>query len=261
MALVVFVFADRADARRGAPRRRWWRPAQPRQRRRASARAPADRGAERRRRASRRRSSRACPAGRRATRAAQPLVSKEPVVLISAAQARAAASPANARRRARHHGHRARRCGRRCSMVEGRMFRPGSDEIVAGRAVAERLRAASALGETLRFARPRLDGGRRVRRRQHRLRFARSGATPSSCMQAFRRPAYSRSLIFRLADAGAASTPCSARSRTTRALTLEVKRESAVLRRPVARRWRTSSAILGTDAVGDLLHRRRHRRR
>jgi ABC-type antimicrobial peptide transport system permease subunit len=82
-------------------------------------------------------------------------------------------------------------------IVEGRMFRPGTSEVIAGRAVAAGF-AGTGLGETLRFAGREwtvvgvFDGGR-------------SGfdselwGDSDQMMQAFRRDLYS-SIVFRLAD-------------------------------------------------------------
>ncbi|MEI2716103.1 MAG: hypothetical protein V9E98_03750 [Candidatus Nanopelagicales bacterium] len=82
-------------------------------------------------------------------------VSKEPVVLNNLPK-RGSGKPSNVTR-ARHLAAGAGSCGRRCALVEGRMFRPAPREIVAGPRGGRRLRAACGLGETLRFARPRLD--------------------------------------------------------------------------------------------------------
>ena len=76
-------------------------------------------------------------------------------------------------------------------LVEGRMFRPGTSEVVTGRSIANGFRGA-AIGETraLRFAR--LDGRRRVRRGPHRVQIPRSGATPSRCCRRSGAPAIRR---------------------------------------------------------------------
>ncbi|MEJ6001569.1 ABC transporter permease [Paucibacter soli] len=84
-------------------------------------------------------------------------------------------------------------------LVQGRMFRPGSSEIVTGRAVAEGFQGA-ALGETLRFA----------GRDWSVVGVFDSGRTgfdseiwgdAEQMLQAFRRNAFS-SIVFRLSDAG-----------------------------------------------------------
>ena len=106
-------------------------------------------------------------------------------------------------------------------IVAGRMFRTGSNEIVAGRAIAERF-VHTGLGESVRF------GGREwvvvgV------FDAAKSGfdseiwGDVDQLMQAFRRPVYS-SLIFRLSDAGQFATVKAAIESDQR-LTLEAKQE------------------------------------
>jgi len=108
------------------------------------------------------------------------------------------------------------------NIVNGRMFRAGSNEIVAGKAIAERFVNAG-LGESLRFA------GREwvvvgV------FDAARSGfdseiwGDVDQLMQAFRRPVYS-SLIFRLNDGGQFAAVQAAIEGDQR-LTLEAKRET-----------------------------------
>jgi len=106
-------------------------------------------------------------------------------------------------------------------IVAGRMFRPGSNEIVAGRSIAERF-AHTGLGESVRF------GGREwvvvgI------FDAAKSGfdseiwGDVDQLMPAFRRPVYS-SLIFRLNDvSGFAAVQNSIES--DQRLTLEAKRE------------------------------------
>ncbi|MBL8416017.1 MAG: ABC transporter permease [Propionivibrio sp.] len=108
------------------------------------------------------------------------------------------------------------------NIVKGRMFRAGSNEIVAGQAIAERFVNAG-LGESLRFA------GREwvvvgI------FDAARSGfdseiwGDVDQLMAAFRRPVYS-SLIFRLNDSGQFSAVQAAIEGDQR-LTLEAKRET-----------------------------------
>jgi len=107
-------------------------------------------------------------------------------------------------------------------LVAGRMFRPGSNEIMAGQAIAKRFNGAG-LGETLRFgARDWVVVGV----------FEAGGSGFDSevwgdadqLMQAFRRPVYS-SLIFRLNDPGAFAVVKEAIESDPR-LTLEAKRET-----------------------------------
>ena len=107
-------------------------------------------------------------------------------------------------------------------IVEGRMFRPGSSEIVAGRAVAKGFQGAG-VGETMRFASRDwtvvgvFDAGR-------------SGfdsevwGDAEQMLQAFRRLAFS-SVIFRLADAGRHDA-VKAQLESDPRLTLEAKRET-----------------------------------
>lgn len=108
------------------------------------------------------------------------------------------------------------------NIVAGRMFRTGSNEIIAGRAIAERF-VHTGLGESVRF------GGRDwvvvgV------FDAAKSGfdseiwGDVDQLMPAFRRPVYS-SLIFRLSDSGQFDAVKSAIESDPR-LTLEAKRET-----------------------------------
>jgi len=78
----------------------------------------------------------------------QPLVSKEPVVLINLPK-RATGKPANVVIRGVTSAGLALRP--QVKLVEGRMFRPGTAEVIAGRSVADGFQGAG-LGETLRFA-------------------------------------------------------------------------------------------------------------
>ncbi len=107
-------------------------------------------------------------------------------------------------------------------LAEGRMPRPGSSEIIAGRSVAERFRGAG-LGETIRFA----------MRDWTVVGIFDAGKTGYSSeiwgdvdqlMQAFRRPAYS-SVLFRLRNS---SEFAAVRERIENdpRLTLEAKRET-----------------------------------
>src|SRR5213075_2735566 len=105
-------------------------------------------------------------------------------------------------------------------LVEGRMFRPGSAEVVAGRAIADGFQGAG-LGETIRFASRDwtivgvFDAGR-------------SGfdseiwGDGEQMMQAFRRTSYS-SMLFKLADPARFDDVKAALESDPR-LTLEAKR-------------------------------------
>jgi ABC-type lipoprotein release transport system permease subunit len=107
-------------------------------------------------------------------------------------------------------------------ITEGRMFHPGSTEIIAGRNIAERYNGAG-VGETLRFAQREwtvvgiMDAGK-------------SGfdseiwGDVDQLMQAFRRPVYS-SVILKLNDA-ATFPQLKSRVENDPRLTLEAKRES-----------------------------------
>jgi ABC-type lipoprotein release transport system permease subunit len=107
-------------------------------------------------------------------------------------------------------------------ITEGRMFHPGSTEIIAGRNIAERYKGAG-VGETLRFAQREwtvvgiMDAGK-------------SGfdseiwGDVDQLMQAFRRPVYS-SVILKLNDA-ATFPQLKSRIENDPRLTLEAKRES-----------------------------------
>lgn len=108
------------------------------------------------------------------------------------------------------------------SIVQGRMFRPGSSEIIAGRSIAERFRGAR-VGEQLRFAmRDWVVVGT--------FDANKSGfdseiwGDVEQLMQAFRRPVFS-SLILKLSDS-ARFDNLKARLESDPRLTLEAKRES-----------------------------------
>jgi putative ABC transport system permease protein len=111
-------------------------------------------------------------------------------------------------------------------LVEGRMPRPGSSEIMAGESVAKRFRGAG-LGETIRFAMRDwtvvgiFDAGRTAYSSE-------IWGDVDQLMQAFRRPAYS-SVLFKLRD-----SPGFARVRdrieNDPRLTLEAKRETKYYR-------------------------------
>ena len=150
--------------------------------------------------------------------AGQPLVSAEPVVLISLPK-RANAKPANVTVRGtspvgwqlRPDVH----------LVEGRMFRPGTSEIVVGKATAKGFSGLD-MGQSLRFAGRlwqvvgRFDGGG-------------SGfdseiwGDAEQMLQAFRRPTFSV-VVFRLADADQ-SAPVLARIDADPRLKLDAKPE------------------------------------
>lgn len=107
-------------------------------------------------------------------------------------------------------------------VVAGRMFRPGSNEVIAGRAIAERF-AGAGLGEAVRF-------GARDWVVVGIFDAGKSGfeseiwGDAEQLMQAFRRPVYS-SLIFRLNDRQAFDAVKAAIEGDQR-LTLEAKRET-----------------------------------
>ncbi len=147
------------------------------------------------------------------------LISKEPVVLISLPK-RETGKPANVVIRGVTPAGVALRP--QAGLVEGRMFRPGTSEVVAGRAIAAGFRGAG-IGETLRFASRDwtvvgvFDAGR-------------SGfdseiwGDAEQMLQAFRRQGFS-SLLFRLAD-GARFDAVKAEIEADPRLTLEAKRET-----------------------------------
>ncbi|MBA2351900.1 MAG: ABC transporter permease [Burkholderiales bacterium] len=105
---------------------------------------------------------------------------------------------------------------------EGRMFRPGSSEIIAGRNIAERFNGAG-IGETLRF-------GLREWTVVGVFDAGNSGFESEiwgdavQLMQAFRRPVYS-SVVVKLAD-GRGFTALKERIESDPRLTLEAKRET-----------------------------------
>ena len=107
-------------------------------------------------------------------------------------------------------------------LVEGRMFRPGTAEVIAGRAIASRFQGAG-LGETLRFASADwtvvgiFDAGRTGFDSE-------IWGDSEQMMQAFRRLAFS-ALVFRLADTERFEAVKQAIESDPR-LTLEAKRET-----------------------------------
>jgi ABC-type antimicrobial peptide transport system permease subunit len=108
-------------------------------------------------------------------------------------------------------------------MIEGRMFRAGSAEIVTGKSIAERFHGGG-FGESVRF-------GGRDWTVVGVFDSGKSGfdsevwGDADQLMQSFRRPVYS-SVIFRLADIGAFDT-VKARLESDQRLTVEAKRETA----------------------------------
>lgn len=125
------------------------------------------------------------------------LVSKEPVVLNNLPK-RGSGKPSNVTVRGTSEAGLALRPQVR--LVEGRMFRPGTSEIVAGRAIADGFDGVT-LGQTLRFAGREwrvvgvFDAGRSAFDSE-------IWGDAEQMMQAFRRNAYS-TVVFRLADADA----------------------------------------------------------
>lgn len=150
---------------------------------------------------------------------AQPLLSKETVVLITLPK-RDAGSPANVV--IRGIGDKGHALRPQVRIAEGRMFKPGSSEVIAGRSIAERFEGAH-LGDRLRFAMRDwtvvgvFDSGK-------------SGfdseiwGDADQLMQAFRRTVYS-SVIFKLDDASQFDG-LKARLENDQRLTVEAKRES-----------------------------------
>jgi len=124
----------------------------------------------------------------------RPLISKEPVVLINLPK-RSSGKPANVVIRGVTQAGLALRP--QVKLVEGRMFRPGTAEVVAGRSIADGFQGAG-LGETLRFASRDwtivgvFDAG-------HTAFDSEIWGDAEQMLQAFRRTGYS-SLLFRLND-------------------------------------------------------------
>lgn len=147
------------------------------------------------------------------------LASKESVVLISLYK-RGTTKPANVIIRGA--GPQGLQLRPQVRLVAGRMFRPGSNEIIAGRAIAERFERAG-LGERLRFGGQEwlvvgvFDAGRTGFDSE-------IWGDADTLMQSFRRTAYS-SMVFKLAEPtrfAAVKTAIEADPR----LTLEAKRET-----------------------------------
>ena len=148
----------------------------------------------------------------------QPLVSKEPVVLINLPK-RATGKPANVVIRGVTDAGLALRPQVR--LVEGRMFRPGTAEVIAGRSIADGFQGAG-LGETLRFASRDwtvvgvFDAG-------HTGFDSEIWGDAEQMLQVFRRTGFS-SMLFKLADSDQFDAVKSAIEDDPR-LTLEAKRE------------------------------------
>jgi ABC-type lipoprotein release transport system permease subunit len=147
------------------------------------------------------------------------LMSKETVVLISLNK-RATEKPSNVV--IRGVGPQGLALRPQVRLVEGRMFRPGTSEIIAGRAIGQRF-AGAGIGETLRFGMRdwtvvgQFDAG-------HSGFNSEIWGDADQLIQAFRRSAYS-SVIFRLTDAEGLDA-VKARLESDPRLTVELKRES-----------------------------------
>jgi putative ABC transport system permease protein len=148
----------------------------------------------------------------------RPLISKEPVVLISLPK-RATGKAANVVIRGVTPAGLTLRP--QVALVEGRMFRPGTAEVIAGRSIADGFQGAG-LGETLRFASRDwtvvgvFDAG-------HTAFDSEIWGDAEQMLQAFRRTGYS-SMLFRLNDPGEFDAAKAAIENDPR-LTLEAKRE------------------------------------
>ncbi|HEX6795138.1 MAG TPA: ABC transporter permease [Casimicrobiaceae bacterium] len=148
----------------------------------------------------------------------RPLISKEPVVLINLPK-RGSGKPANVVIRGVTPAGLTLRP--QVKLVEGRMFRPGTAEVIAGRSIADGFQGAG-LGETLRFASRDwtivgvFDAG-------HTAFDSEIWGDAEQMLQAFRRTGYS-SLLFRLNDPDEFDAVKSAIENDPR-LTLEAKRE------------------------------------
>ena len=148
----------------------------------------------------------------------RPLVSKEPVVLINLPK-RSTGKPANVVIRGVTEAGLTLRP--QVHLTKGRMFRPGTSEVIAGRSIADGFQGAG-LGETLRFASRDwtvvgvFDAG-------HTAFDSEIWGDAEQMLQAFRRTGFS-SLLFRLNDPGEFDAVKSAIENDPR-LTLEAKRE------------------------------------
>ena len=147
------------------------------------------------------------------------LVSKETVVLMSLDK-RGTSEPSNVV--IRGIGPQGLALRAQVKLVAGRMFRPGSSEIIAGRAIGERFKGAG-IGERLRF-------GMREWTVVGHFEAGGSGfdseiwGDAEQLMQAFRRTSYS-SLVLRLTDASGFAA-LKAQLEADPRLTVEAKRES-----------------------------------
>lgn len=151
--------------------------------------------------------------------AGHPLVSKEPVVLINLAK-RGTGKPANVVIRGVTQAGLALRP--QVHLVEGRMFRPGTAEVIAGRSIANGFQGAG-LGETLRFAsRDWTVVG--VFDAAHTAFDSEIWGDAEQMLQAFRRNGFS-SMLFRLDDPEHFDAVKQAIETDPR-LTLEAKRET-----------------------------------
>ncbi len=148
----------------------------------------------------------------------RPLVSREPVVLISLPKRDTGKSSNVVIRGVTPEGVMLRP---RVRIVEGRMFRPGTSEVIAGRSIADGFRGAG-VGETVRFASRDwqvvgvFDGGRTGFDSE-------IWGDAEQMLQAFRRTGFS-SLLFRLADPGRFDD-VKQKIESDPRLTLEAKRE------------------------------------
>ena len=147
------------------------------------------------------------------------MVSKETVVLVNLVK-RDSGKPTNVMiRGVAAHGPALRPQVR---IIEGRMFRPGASEIVAGRNAAERFKGAG-IGETIWF-------GQRDWRVVGTFDAGKSGydseiwGDADQLMQAFRRPVFS-ALVLKLSDS-ASFDQFKARVESDQRLTVEAKRET-----------------------------------
>jgi ABC-type lipoprotein release transport system permease subunit len=148
----------------------------------------------------------------------RPLVSKEPVVLINLPK-RSTGKPANVVIRGVTDAGLALRP--QVHLAQGRMFRPGTSEVIAGRSIADGFQGAG-LGETLRFAsRDWLVVG--VFDAAHTAFDSEIWGDAEQMLQAFRRNGYS-SMLFRLDDPAHFDEVKQAIETDPR-LTLEAKRE------------------------------------
>ena len=190
---------------------------------------------------------------RRSARDGQKLVSKEPVVLINLPK-RDSGKPSNVVIRGVTPAGLALRP--QVKLVEGRMFRPGTSEIIAGPLDRRRLPGRGHRRDAaLRLAR--LDGRRRVRRRPHRLRLRDLGRRRADAA-GVSPPRASRRSIFRLADTGRFDA-VKARDRSRSAADARGQARDALLRRPVGGAVEVHQ-LPRHDDLGHLLDRRDHRR-